>query len=48
VSLVAARLPRFDAAMCIGCSRCAQKCFTGALAMRDRTPEGLAAKVAGE
>ena len=31
----------------VGCSLCAQKCFTGALAMRDRTPEELAAKVAG-
>jgi dihydropyrimidine dehydrogenase (NAD+) subunit PreA len=28
--------PRFDATKCIGCSLCVQKCFTGALAMRDR------------
>ena len=41
-------LPDFDASRCIGCSLCAQKCFTGALEMRDRTPAELAAKVAGE
>ena len=40
-------LPRFDATKCIGCSLCAQKCFTGALAMRDRTAGEQAAKVAG-
>jgi NADPH-dependent glutamate synthase beta subunit-like oxidoreductase/dihydroorotate dehydrogenase len=34
--------PWTDAAKCIGCSICAQKCFTGAIAMRDRTPEELA------
>jgi len=28
---------------CIGCSICTQKCFAGALAMRARTPEELAA-----
>ena len=28
---------------CIGCSICAQKCFAGALAMRERTPAELAA-----
>jgi len=43
VSLDAERLPRFDAAKCIGCSLCVQKCFTGALAMRERTREELAA-----
>ena len=43
VSLGEDRLPRFDASKCIGCSLCAQKCFTGALAMRDRTAEELAA-----
>ena len=47
VALDGDRLPRFDAAKCIGCSLCAQKCFTGALAMRDRSPGELAAKVAG-
>ncbi len=29
------RLPRTDPARCIGCSICAQKCFTGAIAMRE-------------
>ncbi len=42
------RLPRFDASRCIGCSLCAQKCFTGALAMRDRTAEELAAHAGGK
>lgn len=31
-------LPVIDASRCIGCSLCAQKCFAGALHMRDRTP----------
>jgi dihydropyrimidine dehydrogenase (NAD+) subunit PreA len=31
-----------DPARCIGCSICAQKCLTGAIAMRVRTPEELA------
>lgn len=31
-----------DASRCIGCSICAQKCFTGAITMRTRTPEELA------
>jgi len=31
-----------DPAKCIGCSICAQKCFVGAIAMRDRTPEEAA------
>jgi dihydropyrimidine dehydrogenase (NAD+) subunit PreA len=31
-----------DPSKCIGCSICAQKCFTGAIAMRDRTPDELA------
>lgn len=38
--------PLFDASKCVGCSLCVQKCFTGALAMRDRTTEELAAHVA--
>ncbi|MEW6094864.1 MAG: 4Fe-4S binding protein, partial [Chloroflexota bacterium] len=37
------RLPRTDPARCIGCSICAKKCFTGALYMRERSPEELAA-----
>ena len=34
--------PWTDASRCIGCSICAQKCFTGAITMRTRTPEELA------
>jgi dihydropyrimidine dehydrogenase (NAD+) subunit PreA len=30
-----------DPARCIGCSICAQKCLTGAITMRDRTPAEL-------
>ncbi|HVP14262.1 MAG TPA: FAD-dependent oxidoreductase [Terriglobales bacterium] len=40
------RKPRFDSARCIGCSLCAQKCFTGALAMRDRRADEHAHPVA--
>ncbi len=36
-------LPHTDPARCIGCSICAKKCFTGAIAMRVRIPEELAA-----
>lgn len=32
-------LPVTDPEKCIGCSLCVQKCFAGALYMRDRTPE---------
>jgi NADPH-dependent glutamate synthase beta subunit-like oxidoreductase/dihydroorotate dehydrogenase len=35
--------PLFDASKCVGCSLCVQKCFSGALSMRDRTPEELTA-----
>ena len=31
-----------DPARCIGCSICVQKCFTGAISMRERTAEELA------
>ncbi|MFA6028221.1 MAG: FAD-dependent oxidoreductase [Elusimicrobiota bacterium] len=31
------KVPVTDASRCIGCSICAQKCFSGALAMRERT-----------
>ena len=34
--------PHTDASKCIGCSICAQKCYTGAISMRTRTPEELA------
>ena len=36
-------VPEFDASHCVGCSLCAQKCFAGAISMRDRTPQELAA-----
>jgi dihydropyrimidine dehydrogenase (NAD+) subunit PreT len=36
-------IPTFDASHCVGCSLCAQKCFAGAISMRDRTPQELAA-----
>jgi dihydropyrimidine dehydrogenase (NAD+) subunit PreA len=42
VSLDGERKPRFDSTKCIGCSLCAQKCFTGALAMRDRRADEAA------
>jgi dihydropyrimidine dehydrogenase (NAD+) subunit PreA len=35
--------PHTDPARCIGCSICAKKCFVGAISMRIRTPEELAA-----
>jgi dihydropyrimidine dehydrogenase (NAD+) subunit PreA len=35
--------PVTDAARCIGCSICAQKCFSGALSMRPRTAAEKAA-----
>jgi dihydropyrimidine dehydrogenase (NAD+) subunit PreT len=34
--------PHSDPALCIGCSICAKKCFTGAITMRERNPEELA------
>jgi dihydropyrimidine dehydrogenase (NAD+) subunit PreA len=37
------KTPLFDAALCIGCSLCAQKCFAGAISMRPRTARELAA-----
>jgi len=43
ITLDEQRLPWTDPAKCIGCSICAQKCFVGAIAMRVRTPEELAA-----
>ena len=35
-------MPHSDPALCIGCSICAKKCFTGAITMRERNPEELA------
>jgi NADPH-dependent glutamate synthase beta subunit-like oxidoreductase/dihydroorotate dehydrogenase len=35
-------MPSTDAALCIGCSICAKKCFTGAITMRARSAEELA------
>jgi len=36
------RFPHTDPALCIGCSICAKKCFTGAINMRVRSSEELA------
>jgi NADPH-dependent glutamate synthase beta subunit-like oxidoreductase/dihydroorotate dehydrogenase len=36
-------MPHTDPALCIGCSICAKKCFVGAITMRVRTPDELAA-----
>ncbi|MGA2624115.1 MAG: FAD-dependent oxidoreductase [Bacteroidota bacterium] len=35
------RIPQFDPARCVGCSLCAQKCFSGAISMRDRSRREL-------
>lgn len=43
ISLDERGYPHTDPARCIGCSICAQKCFVGAISMRQRTPEELAA-----
>lgn len=37
IALDVKRVPQFDAARCVGCSLCAQKCFSGAIYMRERT-----------
>lgn len=34
--------PHSDPSRCIGCSICAKKCFTGAITLRERSPEELA------
>lgn len=39
ISLNGDKVPVTDASKCIGCSICAQKCFAGALFMRERTAE---------
>ena len=38
ISLDKDKYPVTDAEKCIGCSICVQKCFSGALSMRERTP----------
>jgi ferredoxin len=35
-------MPVSDPSLCVGCSICAKKCFTGAITMRTRSPEELA------
>lgn len=35
-------IPQIDPARCVGCSICVQKCFAGALFMRERTAEETA------
>ncbi|MBM4354602.1 MAG: dihydropyrimidine dehydrogenase [Deltaproteobacteria bacterium] len=45
ISLDADLHPVVDPSRCVGCSLCTRKCFCGALCMRDRTPEELAALV---
>jgi formate hydrogenlyase subunit 6/NADH:ubiquinone oxidoreductase subunit I len=47
VALDGRGLPEFDAALCVGCSLCAQKCFAGALAMRPRSAVEAAAFAEG-
>ncbi|MEW6040846.1 MAG: FAD-dependent oxidoreductase [Elusimicrobiota bacterium] len=39
ISLDKDKHPVTDASKCIGCSICVQKCFSGALSMRERTPD---------
>jgi dihydropyrimidine dehydrogenase (NAD+) subunit PreA len=41
ISFDADRKLHTDPERCIGCSICAQKCFSGAISMRDRTPHEL-------
>jgi dihydropyrimidine dehydrogenase (NAD+) subunit PreA len=41
ITLDGERIPHTDPALCIGCSICAQKCFTGAINMRTRTTDEL-------
>jgi dihydropyrimidine dehydrogenase (NAD+) subunit PreA len=43
ITLNSDKIPVTDPEKCIGCSICAQKCFCGALTMRERTPRELAA-----
>ncbi|MBZ5587222.1 MAG: FAD-dependent oxidoreductase [Acidobacteriia bacterium] len=45
ISLDDEKVPRTEAARCVGCSFCTLMCFPGALTMRDRTAEEAAALV---
>ena len=45
IELDETRHPHTDPSRCIGCSICAKKCFVGAMGMRVRTPEELAALI---
>ena len=42
VALNGDKVPETDPERCVGCSICVQKCFSGALAMRERTAKELA------
>jgi heterodisulfide reductase subunit A-like polyferredoxin len=42
------KVPVTDASKCIGCSICAQKCFSGALYMKTRTQEEQRGDGSGE
>lgn len=41
IKLDSEKIPVTDPSLCIGCSICVQKCFSGALYMRERTDEEL-------
>ena len=41
IELNGKKIPVTDPSKCIGCSICVQKCFAGALFMRERTPEEM-------
>jgi ferredoxin len=43
ITLDGEKVPVFDPRYCIGCSLCAQKCFAGAITMRERTERELLA-----
>ena len=43
ISLDDNKHPRVDPSLCVGCSICTKKCISGALYMRERSPQELAA-----
>lgn len=45
ITLDAEKVPKTDPARCVGCLFCTLMCFTGALSMRERTPEEAAALI---